>query len=121
MQIQLNSDKHIVGSPGMQEWLERVITHELRHCAEAITRVEVHLNDTNGAKSGEHDKRCMLEARLAGRQPVSVEHRAASVDLAVNGAAAQLARAVSTVLGKSQAAEKRAEPIKRLDQSSDAE
>jgi hypothetical protein len=42
----------------------------------------------------------MMEARLEGRQPVAVADEAATVDLAVDGAAAKLARLVEHTLGK---------------------
>lgn len=116
MQIQLNSDNRIAGS---QELLARVQTNleeELKHVASVITRVEVHLNDVNGAKGGEDDKRCMLEARLKGAQPVAVESRAATIDQAVSAAAGQLHRAIKTSLGKIEAAEKSRDSIRRSDQ-----
>lgn len=112
MQIQLNSDNHIVSSSGLFERVQKTVEHELRHVAASITRVEVHVNDVNSAKKGEHDKRCMLEARLAGMQPLSAEHRAQTVDLAVKGAALQLARAIKTSLGKADTGEKRGASIR---------
>lgn len=112
MQIQLNSDNHIVGSPELLERVQNIVEHELRHIAAQVIRVEVHLNDLNSSKSGESDKRCMLEARLAGLQPISVEHRAATIDLAVKAAAGQLARAIKTTTGKADTAEKRGASIR---------
>jgi hypothetical protein len=40
----------------------------------------------------------MMEARLAGRQPTAVTHNAATVELAVDGAAERLKRAVASTL-----------------------
>jgi ribosome-associated translation inhibitor RaiA len=62
--------------------------------------VEVHLSDENGAKSGQQDQRCMLEARLEGRQPVSVTDHAATLEQAVDGAAHKLARLLDSRLGR---------------------
>jgi ribosome-associated translation inhibitor RaiA len=115
VQIQLNSDKHIVGSPGLQQHVEAVLEQELKHLADRITRIEVHLNDLNSAKSGDDDKRCQLEARLAGMAPISVEHRAPSIDLALNGAAEQLARALASSQGKAEAAAKKRDSIRHMD------
>lgn len=112
MQIQLNSDNRITGS---QELLARVqanLEEELKHVASVITRVEVHLNDVNGAKGGEDDKRCMLEARLSGLQPMAVESRAPTIDQAVSAAAGQLHR-VKTSLGKAEATERSRDSIRR--------
>src|SRR5699024_9433751 len=100
MQIQLNSDKHITGSPGLAQRLQSDLEHELRHVADSITRIEVHLNDVNGSKAGQDDKRCMLEARIKGAQPMAVESRAGTIEQAVNAAAGQLYRAVKSSLDK---------------------
>ncbi len=121
MQIQLNTDKHIVGSPKLLERVQQAINHELRFVSNAITRVEVHLNDINGDKGGDNDKRCLLEARIAGMKPVIAEHRAANIDLAVNGAASQLARVVKTTLAKSDTHVKGGASIRHTEQNSDIE
>jgi ribosome-associated translation inhibitor RaiA len=42
----------------------------------------------------------MMEARLAGRQPIAVTEEAATLDLAVDGAADKLARLIEHTLGK---------------------
>lgn len=115
MQIQLNSDKHINGSPSLHERVEQILNQELKHLADRVTRIEVHLNDVNSGKAGDDDKRCQLEARLAGTNPISVEHRAENVELALRGAGAQLARALSNVQGKADAASKKRESIRHMD------
>jgi ribosome-associated translation inhibitor RaiA len=100
MQIQLNTDNHLVGSEDLALQVDGQLRHALQRFSERITRVEVHLNDVNsGEKSGD-DKRCMLEARLRGLNPMSVTHEAASIDLAVNGATDKLVRALDKVVGK---------------------
>lgn len=115
MQVQLNSDKNIVGSPGLQEHVQNLLEQELKHLAKEITRVEVHLNDENSAKSGADDKRCLLEARVARMQPISTEHRAETIDLAINGAAQQLVRAVKNALGKADTTSRQRVSIKHMD------
>ena len=90
MQIQLNTDKNFVGSPQLLASVERVLEQELKHVCDELTRIEVHLSDENSDKSGDADKRCLLEARPRGLPPIAVEHRASSVELAIRGAAGQL-------------------------------
>jgi ribosome-associated translation inhibitor RaiA len=63
-----------------------------------VTRVEVHLSDENTGKSGRRDQRCMLEARIEGRQPVAVTDQAATVEQAVHSAAQKLARLLDSTL-----------------------
>lgn len=107
MLVQINTDNHIVGSLDLTERVRQTVETELRHVSAAITRVEVHLNDVNSTKGGSADKRCLMEARLKGTHPLSAEHRAETIDLAVDGAAVQLARVVQAALGKADTAQKR--------------
>ena len=90
MKIQINTDNHITGREALVEQAEATVTNALGHWAEHITRVEVHLSDENGNKTGGHDKRCMMEARLEGHQPIAVTHEADTMDQAVDGAAGKL-------------------------------
>jgi ribosome-associated translation inhibitor RaiA len=100
MKIQLNTDVHIEGTEALASRVGATVEQALDHFREHVTRVEVHLADENGGKSGPHDHRCMLEARLEGRQPVAVTDHAATVDQAVQGAAQKLARLLDSTLGR---------------------
>ncbi|MCA9158307.1 MAG: HPF/RaiA family ribosome-associated protein [Planctomycetales bacterium] len=88
MQIQVNTDNHTVGSAELTRQVEAVVEGTLGRFGDRITRVEVHLSDENSSqKSGEKDKRCVMEARLAGHQPITVSHQGSSVEQALDGAA----------------------------------
>lgn len=101
MQIQINTDRNIDGHDALAQWVTASIESALTHVSEHITRVEVHLSDENsGKKDGPHDKRCLMEARLEGRQPIAIDHQAASLGEAVDGAADKLARKIDSTLGK---------------------
>ena len=102
MIIQLNTDKHIVGSPALAAQVESKLTDGLKRFTSRMTRVEVHLSDLNSSGSGPDDKRCVLEARVtdSGMAPVSANHQASTVALAVDGAAEKLSRALSSAFGK---------------------
>ena len=102
MMIQVNTDANIAGHAARVEGINRTIEHSLSRFSASITRIEVHLSDENGTKSGPHDQRCMLEARLQGRQPVAVTEHAASQDQALHGAVDKLARLLDHALGRSQ-------------------
>src|ERR1019366_10270022 len=90
MKIQINSDHNIVVDEHLSDVLESSVADTLKHLEDRITRVEVHLSDVNGNKSGDDDKRCMMEARPAGQSPVAVTDEAATVEEAVHGAANKL-------------------------------
>ena len=100
MQIRLNTDHHITGSPELADRVQTLVQDTLDRYSDRITRVEVYLNDLNSIKGGSHDKRCLMEARLAGLGPVAAEHEAESVTLAIDGAMEKLERAIEHKLGK---------------------
>lgn len=64
-----------------------------------LTRVDVHLSDENGPKSG-IDSRCKLEVRPVGRPPLVVSHDAADFDEAVKEAIDKMNRLLSSTFGK---------------------
>ncbi len=103
MQILVNSDHNIKGSESVTERVEGIVADSLDRFAGRITRIEVHLGDVNGNKLGERDKRCMMEARLAGLKPIAVSHQAPTLLEAIDAAAEKLERAIGHVLGKSAA------------------
>ena len=100
MQIQINTDHHIEGHEALAAWATGEVKKGLTHHSEHITRVEVHLSDENGHKSGTDDKRCVMEARLQGRQPMAVTHHAATLHQAVTGAADKLNRMIDSAMGR---------------------
>jgi ribosomal subunit interface protein len=100
MQIQVNSDNHIQSSKRLEEWVRTTIESTLDRYAEDLTRVEVHLSDENGEKPGPHDLRCQLEARPKGHQPISVTHKADSLEQAIDGAAEKLEHKLDHLFGK---------------------
>jgi ribosome-associated translation inhibitor RaiA len=100
MQVLVNSDHHILGSEPVTARVESIVMEAVGRFADRITRVEVHLNDVNGAKHGERDKRCMMEARVGGVAPIVVHHQAPTLREAIDGAAAKLERALEHALGR---------------------
>lgn len=105
MQIQVNTDINIEGHEALAERVRAIVDTTLQRLGQQITRVEVHLSDQDGATRGsgsaQPDKRCLMEARLEGRQPVAVSEYAGTVDQAVQGAADKLARLIDSALGRS--------------------
>ena len=101
MKIQINTDKNISGREAYAHIVETTLEQTLARFSDKITRIEVHLSDENSAaKSGMVDKRCLLEVRLAGRQPASVSEQAQTVDQAVRGAAQKMVSSLESELGK---------------------
>ena len=94
------SDKHIDSDKRTQDWVTATVEVTLERHLEDLTRVEVHLSDENGGKSGPKDKRCKMEARPKGHQPILVSQDADSLTQAVEGAAQKLEHALEHLFGK---------------------
>src|SRR3954452_1353579 len=100
MYVEVNTDNHIAGSDDLSSQVTNEVQAALERFGDQIIRVIVQLNDTNSHKSGSRDKRCLMEARIAGHQPVAVSHEAASLDEAINAAAEKLERSLDHIFGK---------------------
>lgn len=100
MTIQLNADNNLVIHEAFGAKLNDLLSDELIRFKEYISRIEVHLSDENGNKDGLNDKRCLLEARLKGRQPIAVTDLADTHELAVSGAIDKLKTSLDTITGR---------------------
>jgi ribosome-associated translation inhibitor RaiA len=103
MHIQINTDDNITQPEALTTRIEDTVRDVLDRFADQVTRVEVHLSDENSdKKSGSSNMRCMLEARVAGLQPVAVTDSAATLEQAVDGAARKMRRSLDSTLGRRQ-------------------
>ena len=100
MQILVYTDHNFEGSEEFSHHIEASVRTALHRYADQITRVEVHLSDENGAKSGDGDKRCLMEARPAGHKPLTASNDAATLQGAFDGAAKKMAHLLESTLGR---------------------
>lgn len=100
MQIQVNSDKSVAVDMELSKSVEANVNDVLGRFSDRITRVEVHFGDVNGDRSGNKDKRCLMEARVAGRDPVVVTDEGATPEIAAQGAARKMRRLLGSVFGR---------------------
>lgn len=100
MDVFVNTDNSVEGDETLATEIETALRHALDRFAGRLTRLEVHLSDENSHKHGADDKRCLIEARIAGRQPTAVTHFAPDVQRAVAGATDKMRSALDTVFGK---------------------
>lgn len=98
MLIQVNAGE-FHSTPAITAHVEAEVEKALKLYRDRITRVEVHLHDDNGPKSGV-DKRCVMEARPASHQPMAVEDTATDMYEAITRAAGKLERAVRKIVDK---------------------
>ncbi len=100
MQIQVNTDKNIEGGERLNDYVKAAVDSKLSRFGSQITRVEAHLSDANGHKSHGDDKKCTLEARPSGQQPIAVTHIAATLDQAISGATEKLERMLDSTFSQ---------------------
>ncbi|RAK67187.1 HPF/RaiA family ribosome-associated protein [Phenylobacterium kunshanense] len=100
VQVLVNTDNHLPGNVAVASRVEAAVRQGLRRFESHITHVEVFLADENAAKSGPGDKRCSIEARPRGADPLAASDRGASIDEAVTSALGKLARVLDKELSK---------------------
>ena len=103
MIIQLNTDKNLTIHSEYEAQITENLNKDLERYSDHISRVEVHMSDENGSKGGLNDKRCLLEARFDGKQPIVASDFGDTYDLALKGATEKLKHALTTVVSKLQA------------------
>lgn len=93
MQIQIRTDKNIVVSVERKGEIETQVAQALERFGVWITRVDVTLSDeSSAAKHAGDDKRCVIEARPAGLQPIAVSHDGSNLEQAVGGCIKKLTK-----------------------------
>jgi ribosome-associated translation inhibitor RaiA len=100
MNIQINTGHNIQGNEALIAKFSNIIEISLSRMSDHITSVEVHLKDEDGNKRGKNDKRCMIEARLQGRQPIVVTDHASTLNEALGGAIDKLVSMIESILGR---------------------
>ena len=101
MQVQVNTDNHTEGSADLTRHVEELIEQALGRFGDRITRVEVHFSDESSSqKTGDDDKRCLMEARVAGRQPIAVSGTGSSREQACDAAVNKLEKNLTRTLDR---------------------
>ena len=100
MHVEVNTDDNVEGSEELTDRVKIAVESSLGRFTNQITRIEVHLSDENSHKSAANDKRCAIEARPTGLQPLAATHSAATLDQAVGGAIEKLERLIESTLGR---------------------
>lgn len=100
MTIQFNTDHHFHFSAEHRAPFIELIKEELGRFSDQITRVEVHLSDEDSSKNSKNDIKCLMEARMAGREPVVVSNLANSKHEAIEGAIEKLKNSLDSIVGR---------------------
>ena len=100
MEILINTDHNISGSAEMRSYLTADLESSFERFSEHLTRLEVKLSDENAGKEGDNDKKCVLEVRLKGMQPVVVTGQGNSIDQSVTDATNKLKTSLDSMMGR---------------------
>ena len=100
MEILINTDKNIEGSAAMRAYFQEEIKSQFERFSDHLSRIEVKISDENGDKKSENDKRCVLEARIKGMQPLAVTSFGNTVEKAFSTAADKMKTSLDSTMGK---------------------
>ena len=98
MIIDVNTDSHLKGSDAFNERCKAATTDKLKRFDDFLSRVVLHFSDENGAKHGTgDDKKCTVELRVKGKDPMAVTANAGSLDHALALALDKAKNALTTI------------------------
>lgn len=101
IKVQVNTSNDIENKDALERWAGDYLNEHLGRYDQDLTSIEVQMTDENhGSKGGAVDKRCMMEARIAGRAPVAVTAFAPDQNVAFRAAAEKLTHALDHAIGK---------------------
>lgn len=100
MKIQINTDKNISGKENTSAYFTQLAQDGLERFSQHISRVEVHLSDENANKEGKDDKRCVLEVRIEGKQPIAVTSNSNTTEGALSDAIDKVSALLNTTFGQ---------------------
>jgi len=90
MLIQINTDKNIEGTTELITHFTSLLQDHLQRFDEYLTRVEVFLSDENASREAGNDKKCILEVRPKGQDPIVVTAVTDNLYLSVKTAAEKM-------------------------------
>ncbi len=100
MLVHVSTNNHLAGESQLADKVAENVKDKLKRFEGQITRIEVFIHDDNAEKSGAADKRCIMEARVAGIDPIAVSHQAPEVSDAVKGSIDKLMKSLDRTLEK---------------------
>ena len=100
MHIEINTDNHLQTDESVVRHVHETLETLLVRFRNQVSRIEVHLHDTNADKKGDGDKHCLMEAKVEGRPALAASENAATLAAAISGAAKKLQRVIDTDLGR---------------------
>lgn len=101
MHVQVNAGSDVKTNETWQAEIGAIVSGTLDRFERQLTSVEVFISDENSReKEGDADKRCVIEARLAGMKPIAVRTSAPTFEAAVTNCAEKMERTLESHLGR---------------------
>ncbi|MBK0382971.1 HPF/RaiA family ribosome-associated protein [Pedobacter sp. SD-b] len=100
MTIQVNTDNHIDGKEDFNTYIKDLFNDKLKRFDAHLTRIEVHLSDENAGRGGSDDKKCNVEARLEGHEPIFASATASEMHIAISEALQKIKSGIDHTLDK---------------------
>ena len=100
MLVQVNTDNRVKDDEQLTRTVVARVEAALDRFGDRLTRVEVLLCGQKNSCSPSGDERCLVEARLAGLQPIAVRHRGTTMDQAIDGAVERLQRLLADTVSQ---------------------
>ena len=100
MLIEVRTDGNIHGSEQSSDHVKAIVHAALDRFGDRIRRVDVHLSDAIGNKTGHDDKCCMIEVRSDGHEPIVVTHQETTMEKAIHDAVHSLKKSVESAFEK---------------------
>ncbi len=96
MDILINSDNHVEADQATKDFYKEELQNSLKRFDEYVTRFEVFFSDEASNKEVEGDQKCVIEARMKGRNPERVSCNGSTQKAAFDGAVDK----IKVMLGK---------------------
>ncbi len=96
MFIEFHSDNNINATEELVAPFRDQVSNSLSRYSHQVSSVQIHFADENGKKTGQDDKRCMMEVRLDGMEPIAVTASSSSLGQALKMAIDKMKAALDT-------------------------
>ncbi len=86
MDILINTDNHVGADQATKDYYREELQSSLERFSDYVTRYEVFFSDEASNKEVEGDQKCVIEARIKGRNPERVSSHGSTQKTAFDGA-----------------------------------
>lgn len=100
MEILINSDNEVKMDQAAKDYFRAEVEDSLKRFGDHVTRFEVYFSDETSNKETQGDQKCVIEARLKGRNPEIVTSHGSAQKAAFDGAVSKIRTVLDRVVEK---------------------